>query len=237
MLALVRLVGKQVRSVTWVTISPVLVSRDSARSALPLTLAVPIQRVDSGSRTNPFPSCTLVSTPDVQPYAQHRATRIDELHGKTKGRTGGVVGSQRFFCLGVQPIQNVSGKFDAGAAPGMDRFRESQIEQRLTARPPRAAAFKQDSTAALRQLDLRRRRPWLPAEPLPVRRDERWPHGSCTVPVALRMCGRSFGRRPAAFVKSFGSWPKVRRLVRAIVLNCAALGGPLLTTCNPYPRE
>jgi hypothetical protein len=62
-------------------------------------------------------------------------------------------------------------------------------------------------------------------------------HGSVTIPVARKMCGRSFGRRPVVLVRSFGSWPNVRKFAPAIVLNCAASAAALLVAWRPYARE
>ena len=53
------------------------------------------------------------------------------------------------------------------AAEG-DRPRHAQIEQRLRRQPARAARLEQDALVALRQRDLRRRRPRLAAEVLQI---------------------------------------------------------------------
>src|SRR5262245_24209514 len=62
-------------------------------------------------------------------------------------------------------------------------------------------------------------------------------HGTCQTPVARKICGRSFGSRPSAFVRSLGSWPNVRDPGRAIVLNCASDAAALLVTSMPYVFE
>jgi hypothetical protein len=51
------------------------------------------------------------------------------------------------------------------------------------------------------------------------------------------MCGRSFGIRPRAFVRVFGSCPNVRKGVPEIVLTCDAAAVAPLDGCNPVARE
>ena len=110
--------------------------------------------------------------------------------------------------------------------PKRDRPRHAQIEQRLRRQPTRAARLEQDALArpaaasscadAAHGLPLKCCR--LAATTRPVR-------GTSTLPMTRNMCGRSFGSRPRALVRLFGSCPNVRYGAPAIGADLRARGG------------
>ena len=58
--------------------------------------------------------------------------------------------------------------------------------------------------------------------------------GTSIVPISLNMCGRSFGRRPFALVRLFGSRPNVAvGKAGATVLTCGSAALAPLDACRP----
>ena len=89
----------------------------------------------------------------------------------------------------------------------------------------------QDALVALRQRHLRRRGPRLAAEVLQVAATATPVCGTSIVPISRNMCGRSFGSRPFALVRLFGSRPNVAvGKAGATVLTCG-VGGARAARC------
>ena len=61
--------------------------------------------------------------------------------------------------------------------------------------------------------------------------------GTVKLPMARSICGRSFGRRPRALVRLFGSCPNVSDGEPAMVLTCEAAAVAPLETCSPDDLE
>ena len=98
-----------------------------------------------------------------------------------------------------------------------------------------AARLEQDALIALRQRNLRGRCPGLAAEALKVGGEREARPRQSNAPMTRNMCGRSFGNRPYALVRLFGSRPNVTAVgnAPATVLTCASAAAEALDACSP----
>ena len=175
------------------------------------------------------------SLPQVQPHADHRATRIHEDGRLTEVRAEQIVGRQAFLRRVVERVEHVQEQLDASHAAEGDRPRHAHIEQRLRRQPARAARLEQDALVALRQRDLRRRRPRLAAEVLQIGGDHE--AGPRHVDAAHHPEHvRAIVRQPAARVGEIVRIAPERDALRpggATVLTCAPAAVVPLEACSP----
>src|SRR4029453_63719 len=110
------------------------------------------------------------SPSEVEPDAEHRAAWIHEGGWLAEVRAEEIVGRDRLLRGVIEHVQYVEQQLDAGRAAQGQRPRHAQIDERLRRQSARAARFQQNPLVALRQRDLRTRRPWLAAYRLGIGR-------------------------------------------------------------------
>ena len=174
----------------------------------------------------------------VQPDADHRAARIDEGRRLTEVRAEQIVGRQALFRRVVERIEHVHEQLDASRAAEANVLdtRRSSSDCDDSRREPRGSSRMRwspcgSATCAVAAHGLPLKCCRLAATTKPVR-------GTSTLPITRNMCGRSFGSRPRALVRSLGSRPNVRLRRGATVLTCAPAAVVPLEACSPDgPRE
>ena len=136
----------------------------TGRGAGPVGVAPPPhETADNDATTNNSRRIDIPS--QAQSHSDHRPSRIHEQRGEREILTEEVVRRDVFSGLLVEHVQNVDQNLDPRSALLQQHSRGSQVEQRLGSQPTGSSWLEQDALIALRQRDLRRRRPGLAGTP------------------------------------------------------------------------
>ena len=112
----------------------------------------------------------MALSPQVQTHANHETPGIDG-HGRlSEVRALPVVGGKCLLGALVERVQHIQQQLDLSCTAERDALRQTEIDEGLRGQPPASARLEQHALVALRQGDLCRDRPWLPAEVLSARR-------------------------------------------------------------------